>query len=49
MAYSREIEKLQRQFEENPRRFAAPFADALRKSDEVERALEVMARWKEQL
>ena len=42
MAYSREIEKLQRQFEENPRRFAAPFADALRKSDEVERALEVI-------
>lgn len=42
MAYTREIEKLQRQFEENPRRFAAPFADALRKSDEVERALEVI-------
>ncbi len=42
MAYSREIEKLERQFAENPRRFAAPFADALRKSDEVERALEVI-------
>jgi len=42
MAYTREIEKLERQFAENPRRFAAPFADALRKSDEVERALEVI-------
>jgi tetratricopeptide (TPR) repeat protein len=42
MAYSREIEKLERQFAENPRRFAAPFADALRKSDEVARALEVI-------
>ncbi len=42
MAYSREIEKLERQFNENPRRFAAPFADALRKSDEVARALEVI-------
>ena len=42
MAYSREIEKLERQFTENPRRFAAPFADALRKSDEVARALEVI-------
>lgn len=42
MAYSREIEKLERQFSENPRRFAAPFADALRKSDEVPRALEVI-------
>jgi tetratricopeptide (TPR) repeat protein len=42
MAYSREIEKLERQFAENPRRFAAPFADALRKSAEVERALEVI-------
>lgn len=42
MAYSREMEKLERQFAENPRRFAAPFADALRKSDDVERALEVI-------
>lgn len=42
MAYSREIEKLERQFAENPRRFAAPYADALRKSDEVARALEVI-------
>ncbi|HEX5003996.1 MAG TPA: hypothetical protein VFV65_01705 [Gemmatimonadales bacterium] len=42
MAYSREIEKLERQFNENPRRFAAPFADALRKSEEVARALEVI-------
>lgn len=42
MAYSREMEKLERQFNENPRRFAAPFADALRKSDEVTRALEVI-------
>ena len=42
MAYSREIEKLERQFAENPRRFAAPFADALRKNDEVPRALEVI-------
>ena len=42
MAYSREIEKLERQFEENARRFAAPFADALRKSGEAERALEVI-------
>lgn len=42
MAYTREIEKLERQFAENPRRFAAPFADALRKSEEVERALEVI-------
>ncbi|MCJ7753189.1 MAG: hypothetical protein MUP13_01350, partial [Thermoanaerobaculales bacterium] len=36
------MEKLERQFAENPRRFAAPFADALRKSDDVERALEVI-------
>ena len=42
MAYSREIEKLERQFAENPRRFAAPFADALRKSADVPRALEVI-------
>ncbi len=42
MAYSREIEKLERQFAENPRRFAAPFADALRKSADVARALEVI-------
>lgn len=42
MAYSREMEKLERQFAENPRRFAAPFADALRKSDDVVRALEVI-------
>ncbi len=42
MAYSREIEKLERQFAENPRRFAAPFADALRKNSDVERALEVI-------
>jgi hypothetical protein len=42
MAYSREMEKLERQFAENPRRFAAPFADALRKSDDVARALEVI-------
>lgn len=42
MAYSRELEKLERQFAENPRRFAAPYADALRKSDAVERALEVI-------
>jgi tetratricopeptide (TPR) repeat protein len=42
MAYSREMEKLERQFAENPRRFAAPFADALRKNDDVERALEVI-------
>ncbi len=42
MAYSREMEKLERQFAENPRRFAAPFADALRKNGDVERALEVI-------
>ena len=42
MAYSRKIEELERQFAENPRRYAAPFADALRKSDEVARALEVI-------
>ncbi len=42
MAYSREMEKLERQFAENPRRFAAPFADALRKNAEVDRALEVI-------
>jgi len=42
MAISRKIEELERQFAENPRRYAAPFADALRKSDEVPRALEVI-------
>jgi hypothetical protein len=42
MAISRKIEELERQFAENPRRYAAPFADALRKSDEVARALEVI-------
>jgi hypothetical protein len=42
MANSRKIEELERQFAENPRRYAAPFADALRKSDEVARALEVI-------
>lgn len=42
MANSRKIEELERQFAENPRRYAAPFADALRKSDEVGRALEVI-------
>jgi hypothetical protein len=42
MANSRKIDELERQFAENPRRYAAPFADALRKSDEVARALEVI-------
>ncbi len=42
MSYSREMEKLERQFDENPRRYAAPFAEALRKNHELERALEVI-------
>jgi tetratricopeptide (TPR) repeat protein len=36
------MEKLERQFDENPRRYAAPFAEALRKNHELERALEVI-------
>ena len=42
MPYTREMEKLERQFDENPRRYAAPFAEALRKNHELERALEVI-------
>ena len=42
MSYTREMEKLERQFDENPRRYAAPFAEALRKNHELERALEVI-------
>ncbi len=42
MAYTPELEKLERQYQDNPRRFAAPYADALRKSGEMAQALEIV-------
>lgn len=42
MAYEKEIQKLERRFEENPAQYFAPLADAHRKAGDYERALQLV-------